>query len=106
MARRTKPPPEAAKPKTREDPGPRWIYGIQPVLEALKSKGSRAEKVWIAFGRSGTAVQRILEQAKQQKTPVSFKDRAALDAKAGTTKHQTAVLIWYYALLRWGVSAP
>lgn len=25
---------------------------------------------------------------------------------AGTTKHQTAVLVWYYALLLWGVSAP
>jgi 23S rRNA (guanosine2251-2'-O)-methyltransferase len=54
----------------------------------LKSKGGRAEKIWVAFGRSGSAVQRILEQAKQQKTPVSFKDRASLDAKAGTAKHQ------------------
>ena len=71
-----------------EDTGPRWIYGVQPVLEALKSKGGRAEKIWVSFGRSGTAVQRILEQAKQQKTPVSYKDRAALDAKAGTAKHQ------------------
>ena len=70
------------------DPGPRWVYGVQPVLEVLKSKGGRAEKIWVSFGRSGTAVQRILEQAKQQKTPVSFKDRASLDAKAGTTKHQ------------------
>jgi len=58
------------------------------VLEALKSRGGRAEKIWVAFGRSGTAVQSILEQAKQQKTPVSFKDRASLDAKAGTAKHQ------------------
>ncbi len=71
-----------------EDPGPRWVYGVQPVLEALKSEGGRAEKIWVAFGRSGTAVHRILEQAKQQKTPVSFKDRASLDAKAETTKHQ------------------
>jgi len=88
MAKRTKPPSKAAKPKTLEDPGPRWVYGVQPVLEALKSRGGRAEKIWVAFGRSGTAVQRILEQAKQQKTPVSFKDRASLDAKAGTAKHQ------------------
>lgn len=73
---------------SKGDPGPRWIYGVQPVLEALKSRGGRAEKIWVAFGRSGTAVQSILEQAKQQKTPVSFKDRASLDAKAGTAKHQ------------------
>ena len=115
MAKRTKPPSKAAKPEAKgqrvkakgkepllppahisardtdaamEDPGPRWVYGVQPVLEALKSRGGRAEKIWVAFGRSGTAVQRILEQAKQQKTPVSFKDRASLDAKAGTAKHQ------------------
>jgi 23S rRNA (guanosine2251-2'-O)-methyltransferase len=115
MAKRTKPPPRAAKPKAKgrrgkaegkrrpssspdtnaremdvvvEGPGPRWVYGVQPVLEVLKSKGGRAEKIWVSFGRSGTAVQRVLEQAKQQKTPVSYKDRAALDAKAGTVKHQ------------------
>jgi len=66
----------------------RWIYGVQPVLEALKSKGSRTEKIWVAFGRSGSAVQRILEQAQRHRIPVSFKDRASLDAKTGTTKHQ------------------
>jgi 23S rRNA (guanosine2251-2'-O)-methyltransferase len=54
----------------------------------LKGRGRRPEKVWVAFGRSGTAVQRILEQARRRKIPVSFKDRASLDAKAGTSKHQ------------------
>ncbi len=117
MARRTKPPPKATQPEARRKrvrpkakrkdvpsppaerkavqsdlaagaAGPRWIYGVQPVLEALKSKAGRAEKIWVAFGRSGTAVQSILDQAKKQKTPVTFKDRAALDAKAGTSKHQ------------------
>ncbi len=73
---------------SHESPGPRWIYGVRPVLEALKGEGNRAEKIWIAFGRSGPAVQRILELARQHKTPVSFKDRASLDAKAGTSKHQ------------------
>jgi 23S rRNA (guanosine2251-2'-O)-methyltransferase len=58
------------------------------VLEALKSKAGRAEKIWVAFGRSGAAVQPIFELAKAQKTPVTFKDRAALDVKAGTSKHQ------------------
>ena len=78
--RRTRPPPEAVKL--------RWIYGVQPVLEALKRKGGRAEKIWLAYGRSGPAIQRILEQAREQKIPVSFRDRASLDAKAGTAKHQ------------------
>ena len=73
---------------SNEAPVSRWVYGVQPVLEALKSRGGRPEKIWIAFGRSGPAVQQILDQARQRKTPVSFKDRASLDAKAGTPKHQ------------------
>jgi 23S rRNA (guanosine2251-2'-O)-methyltransferase len=80
MAKRTKPPPEATEPK--------WIYGVQPVLEALATRGRRVEKIWIAFGRSGSAVQRILDQAREQKISFSFKDRASLDGKAGTSKHQ------------------
>ncbi len=88
MAKRPDRPPRRTPSSKDAPPGPRWVYGVQPVLEALKSKGSRAEKIWIAFGRSGAAVQGIFEQARQHKTPVSFKDRASLDAKAGTSKHQ------------------
>ena len=87
MARRAEPTPERAS-SPEEASGHRWIYGVQPVLEALKNRGSRTEKIWVAFGRSGSPVQRILEQARRHKIPVSFKDRASLDAKAGTSKHQ------------------
>ena len=71
-----------------KDPGTGWVYGIQPVLEALKSREGRVEKIWIAFGRSGPAVRRMVEQARQQGIPFSFKDRRSLDGKAGTSKHQ------------------
>jgi 23S rRNA (guanosine2251-2'-O)-methyltransferase len=54
----------------------------------LKSKGKRTEKIWVAFGRSGSAVQRILDLARRHRIPVSFKDRSSLDAKTGTSKHQ------------------
>ncbi len=81
--------PERREAVAPESPGGlRWIYGVQPVLEALKSRGDRVEKIWLAYGRSGPSIQRILEQAKGQKVPVSYKGRAALDAKAGTAKHQ------------------
>jgi len=87
MTKRTNPPPSRAS-SSRQDPAASWIYGVQPVLEALKGKGRRITKIWVAFGRSGTAVQRILERARRHKIPVSYKDRASLDAKAGTAKHQ------------------
>ncbi len=84
MAKRTRRPSERASASAREG----WIYGVQPVLEALKSRRGRVEKIWVAFGRSGAAVDRILEEARKQRSLVSFKDRASLDAKAGTDKHQ------------------
>jgi len=87
MTKRTDRPPSRVS-SSRQDPDPRWLYGVQPVLEVLKGKGRRTQKVWVAFGRSGTTVQRILEEARRHKIPVSFKDRASLDAKAGTSKHQ------------------
>ncbi len=71
-----------------------WLYGIQPVFEALKSKTRPIEKIWVSYGRSGTGLQRILALASQQKIPVSFKDRASLDQKAGTTKNQGVVALF------------
>lgn len=75
------------------DPGTGWVYGVQPVLEALKSRERRVEKIWIAFGRSGPAVRRMVDQARQQGIPFSFKDRRSLDAKAGTSKHQGVIAL-------------
>jgi 23S rRNA (guanosine2251-2'-O)-methyltransferase len=84
MAKRTSRPPERISASAGEG----WIYGVQPVLEALKSRRDRVEKIWVAYGRSGTAVDRILEEARKQRSLVSFKERAWLDEKAGTDKHQ------------------
>lgn len=87
MTRRTNRPRDREASRSAE-PQEGWIYGVQPVLEALKSRAGRVEKIWIAFGRSGPAVDRVLDLARKRKTLVSFKDRASLDVKAGTAKHQ------------------
>ncbi len=68
--------------------GSHWLFGVQPVLEALKGKETKVEKVWIAYGRSGEGLRKLLALASRRKVPVSFKDRPSLDEKAGTTKHQ------------------
>jgi len=65
-----------------------WIYGVQPVLEALLSGERRIEKIWMAYGRSGPGMARILSLARQRRVLVSQRDRATLDEKAGTDKHQ------------------
>lgn len=65
-----------------------WLYGVQPVLEALRGPERRIEKIWIAYGRSGRPTQKILALAREQKIPVSSLDRNRLEQKAGTPKHQ------------------
>ena len=67
---------------------PVWVYGIQPILEILRSPEPGIEKIWIAYGRAGAAVDQIRSLARTRKIPVSMRDRLALDLKAGTSKHQ------------------
>jgi len=61
---------------------------VQPVLEALHSGERRIEKIWIAYGRAGTGAAKILSMARDRRIPVSRRDRATLDERAGTGKHQ------------------
>jgi hypothetical protein len=38
--------------------------------------------------------------------PAAIAEEARHLLPAGTGEHQTAALVWYYALIRWGVTAP
>jgi len=93
MAHKDKPPPkgkrEAQAPAKGDDKtSPVWIYGVQPVLEALHSGNRRFEKIWMAYGRSGPECRKVLALAKKKRIPVSQVDRSTLEKKAGTPKHQ------------------
>ena len=85
----TRPPPEekAIRLELFSDDSS-WLYGIQPVLEALRNRERPIEKVWLAYGRSGKAIQQIMALAREQKIPFSILDRNKLEQKAGTSKHQ------------------
>lgn len=87
MARNPPSPPSGSRSGDAEA-GQQWIYGIQPVLEALRERPKGIEKIWVAYGRSGPGMRRILSVAREHEIPVSFRDRASLDFKAGTSKHQ------------------
>lgn len=74
-------------------PARSWIYGVQPILEALRSGERSIEKVWIAYGRSGPGVEKLLVLAKKRRIPVSHADRASLENRAGTSKHQGIIAL-------------
>jgi 23S rRNA (guanosine2251-2'-O)-methyltransferase len=67
------------------------IFGRNPVLEALKAEHA-ITKVLIAQGSavSGPLAQ-IVRMAREQNIPTQFLPRPALDAAAGTARHQGVV---------------
>jgi 23S rRNA (guanosine2251-2'-O)-methyltransferase len=65
-----------------------YIYGLNPVIEALGSGSGRLIKIIVAEGRTGEALQKVILTAKQRGIPVEFADRAYLDRAAGRIAHQ------------------
>ncbi|PKN32788.1 MAG: 23S rRNA (guanosine(2251)-2'-O)-methyltransferase RlmB [Deltaproteobacteria bacterium HGW-Deltaproteobacteria-19] len=64
------------------------IYGVNPVLEALRSGELPIERVLIAKGRSGAAVEPVLKLAEERGIALGFTDRREIDKLAGRTSHQ------------------
>jgi 23S rRNA (guanosine2251-2'-O)-methyltransferase len=64
------------------------IYGVNPVLEALRSGETTVERVLIARGRGGAVLEPILNLAKQRGVAVQFADRREIDRLAGRESHQ------------------
>jgi 23S rRNA (guanosine2251-2'-O)-methyltransferase len=67
------------------------IFGINPLLEDLKSQTGRVSKIIVAQGRGGEAFQKVLNLAKQKGIQVEFRERSYLDKKAGQGSHQGIV---------------
>lgn len=65
---------------------PRVIFGVQPVMEAIRS-GRRVDRVYIARS-SGGATARIKNAAKKANIPVSYVPKEEIDRRASGTSHQ------------------
>ncbi len=67
------------------------IFGRNPVLEALKAEHA-VTRVLIAEGSAASGpVALIVKLARERGVPTQFLPRAALDAAAGTSRHQGVV---------------
>lgn len=67
------------------------LYGLHPVLEALRAKDCGLNRIYLEQGCRGRAVEEILELARARHVPVAFEPREGLDRRAGTARHQGAV---------------
>jgi 23S rRNA (guanosine2251-2'-O)-methyltransferase len=64
------------------------IYGIHPVLEALRSEGGDIRRIILAEGRRGGDAAKIRELAAVRGIAVETLRREELDRRAGTAAHQ------------------
>jgi 23S rRNA (guanosine2251-2'-O)-methyltransferase len=70
-----------------------YIYGINSVTEALKSRGRAFEWVGMAKERHDLRLQRLIEECRKLGVPVRFVQRTELDHMAGTGAHQGVVAV-------------
>ena len=67
------------------------IYGLIPVLEALRAGNKQVEQITIAEGAKHERLRELLELAKQSRVPVHRVPRFALDRAAPGVTHQGVV---------------
>jgi 23S rRNA (guanosine2251-2'-O)-methyltransferase len=67
------------------------IYGINPVLEALKGQERAFRKLVIAKGRGGESILKIVDLAKRSGIPFEYKENNYLDGQAGRNAHQGVI---------------
>jgi 23S rRNA (guanosine2251-2'-O)-methyltransferase len=69
------------------------IYGINPLLEIFLSHPAMLERVVVAEGRGGEAVQKILKLATEHGIPVEFGGRDQVEKLAPRRVHQGVVAL-------------
>lgn len=70
------------------------IYGVNPILEALRGEAGKLKKIILASGKKPGVDDSVLSMAVQRGIPVQLKDRAYLDRLAGNGVHQGVIGIW------------
>jgi len=64
------------------------IYGVNPLLEVLKSDAGEIRSLVVARGREGEGIRKILALAAEKQIPVVYRMREELDRLAGGMVHQ------------------
>ena len=67
------------------------IFGVNPVLEALRAKRRRIQEITIANGTKDARLARLIELARAHGVPVHYVPRQQLDRATGNAVHQGVV---------------
>ncbi|MEK7828817.1 MAG: RNA methyltransferase substrate-binding domain-containing protein, partial [Deltaproteobacteria bacterium] len=71
----------------------RIIYGINPLMEALKSHPEYFKDMLIAHGRAGSEVEKIIKLAGQHNIKYRTVQKAEIEGLTGTSHHQGVAAI-------------
>src|SRR5262245_56879235 len=69
------------------------IYGVLPVLEALRAKSRRIDRIVIAEGTRDSRLKDIIEAAKRAQVPICREPRVSLDRLTNHANHQGVLAI-------------
>lgn len=67
------------------------IYGVNPVLEALRAARRPIQQITIADGAKDARLRELIDLAHAQNVPVHHAPRASLDRVAGNASHQGVI---------------
>jgi 23S rRNA (guanosine2251-2'-O)-methyltransferase len=70
-----------------------WIYGINPVQEALRSERCRIKEIWVAKGRNDKGLEGIISKAQAEEIPIKKVERKQLDSLTRNAPHQGVVCL-------------
>jgi 23S rRNA (guanosine2251-2'-O)-methyltransferase len=65
-----------------------WIYGINPVSEALGSSRCHIREIWVAHGRGFKGLEDIISAAESKGIPMKKVERSQLDSLTKRAPHQ------------------
>lgn len=69
------------------------IYGVLPVLEALRAGGRRIDRIVIAEGVRDARLREVIEAARRSRVPIRREPRVSLDRLTHNANHQGILAI-------------
>lgn len=67
------------------------VYGLHPVLEALRAQAARVTRLYVTRGKTGPRLQEAIDLARERGVTIHFEKAEALTRKAGGSRHQDLV---------------
>jgi 23S rRNA (guanosine2251-2'-O)-methyltransferase len=79
-------------PKSRTDSSSNLIYGVLPVMEAIKSQRRRIDKILVAEGVRENRLGNVIDLARENHITLNFAPRSSLDKRAGQGNNHQGVI--------------